>query len=99
VLLPLFPPGAEARLLDFGLAAYMGTLQLGVAFILVTLGLRRVTALEGTLLLLIEPVLNPIWVYFVHAEALGLWSLAGGALILAATGARAVASTRRTRSA
>ncbi len=97
VLLPLFPPGAEARPLDFGLAAYMGTLQLGTAFILVTLGLRRVTALEGTLLLLIEPVLNPIWVYFVHAEALGLWSLAGGALILTATGA--VASTRRARSA
>jgi len=94
VLLPLFPPGAAARALDFGLAAYMGVLQLGTAFILVTLGLRRLTALEGTLLLLIEPVLNPIWVYFVHGETLGVWSLAGGALILATTGARAVVNAR-----
>ncbi|MGE3772933.1 MAG: DMT family transporter [Gammaproteobacteria bacterium] len=95
VLLPLFPPGADARALDFGLAAYMGVLQLGTAFILVTLGLRRVTALEGALLLLIEPVLNPIWVYFVHGETLGAWGLAGGALILAATGTRAVVNARR----
>ena len=95
VLLPLFPPGSDARVLDFGLASYMGVLQLGTSFILITLGLRRVTALEGALLLLIEPVLNPIWVLIVHGEALGAWSLAGGALILATSGARAVANAHR----
>jgi len=95
VLLPVFPPPSTAGALDFALAAYMGILQLGTSFILITLGLRRVTALEGALLLLVEPVLNPLWVLLVHDEKLGVWSLAGGALILAATGARAVANARR----
>ncbi len=95
VLLPFHPPGAAARPIDFGLTAYMGILQLGAAFILVSLGLRRVTALEGALLLLIEPVLNPIWVYLVHGERLGVWNFVGGALILAAAGGRAIANARR----
>ena len=94
-LLPLFgftdglPP-----LRDLGIAAYMGVFQLGSAFILISLGLRRVTALEGALLLLVEPVLSPAWVWLVHGEALGGWSLVGGSLILLATALRVVLAER-----
>jgi drug/metabolite transporter, DME family len=95
VLLPLFPPPATAVWQDFGIAAYMGVLQLGAAFVLISLGLRRVTALEGALLLLIEPVLNPLWVWLLHREAVGPASLAGGLLILATTGVRALHNARR----
>lgn len=91
MLLPLFgfsdgPPAPR----DLGIAVYMGVFQLGLAFILISLGLRKVTALEGSLLLLMEPVLNPLWVSLVHGEPLGGWSLLGGALILLATGLRVV---------
>ena len=91
MLLPLFgfsdgPPAPR----DLGIAVYMGVFQLGLAFILISLGLRKVTALEGSLLLLMEPVLNPLWVWLVHGEPLGGWSLLGGALILLATGLRVV---------
>jgi DME family drug/metabolite transporter len=95
VLLPLFPPPVTAGWQDYGIAAYMGILQLGTAFILISLGLRRVTALEGALLLLIEPVLNPLWVWLAHRESIGLASLAGGLLILATTGVRALHNARR----
>ena len=95
VLLPLFgfsdgPPAPR----DLGIAAYMGVFQLGLAFILISLGLRKVTALEGSLLLLMEPVLNPLWVWAVHGEPLGGWSLLGGALILLATSLRVVLAGR-----
>ena len=95
VLLPLFgfsdgPPALR----DLGIATYMGVFQLGLAFILISLGLRKVTALEGSLLLLVEPVLNPVWVWLVHGEPLGGWSLLGGALILLATGLRVVLAGR-----
>ena len=42
-------------------------------------------AFELSLLLLLEPVLNPVWSWLVHGETVGTWSLAGAALILVAT--------------
>ena len=47
--------------------------------------LTRVPAFEASLLLLLEPVLNPVWAWLAHGERPGGWSLAGGALILVAT--------------
>ena len=41
--------------------------------------------MEASLLLLLEPVLNPIWAWIVHGERPGAWSLAGGAILLLAT--------------
>lgn len=98
VLVPVFgfsdgPPAPR----DLGIAAYMGVFQLGVAFILISLGLRKVTALEGSLLLLIEPVVSPVWVWLAHGEPLGGWSLAGGGLILLATGLRVVLAERSSK--
>ena len=93
VLLPVAPP-QSTQWLDYGIAAYMGIFQLGLAFILLSLGLRRVTALEGALLLLVEPVLNPVWVWVLHREPVGPLSVIGGLLILATTGARAVHNAR-----
>jgi drug/metabolite transporter (DMT)-like permease len=44
-----------------------------------------VSAFEASLLLLLEPVLNPIWTWLVHGEKPGVWSIAGAAVILLAT--------------
>jgi drug/metabolite transporter (DMT)-like permease len=38
-----------------------------------------------SVLLLLEPALNPVWALAVQGERPGAWSLWGGALILAAT--------------
>ncbi len=75
---------------DLGIATYMGIFQLGCSFILITLGLRRVSALEGALILLLEPVLNPLWVWLVHGEQPGRWGFIGGGLILLGTLSRLV---------
>jgi drug/metabolite transporter (DMT)-like permease len=56
-----------------------------MGYVLLLWALRRVGALEATLLLFIEPVLNPLWTWLVHGERPGAWSLAGGVVILAAT--------------
>jgi len=45
--------------------------------------------MEASLIGLIEPVLNPIWVFLVfQSERPGPWALVGGAIILAATAAQ-----------
>jgi drug/metabolite transporter (DMT)-like permease len=75
--------GAGSR--DALLILYLGAIQIGVAYACLTAGLKRVTALTATLLLVLEPVLNPVWAYLVHGERVAPGAAAAGALILSAT--------------
>ena len=74
--------------------SYLGIVQVGVAYVCLTAGLRRVPALEASILLLGDPALNPLWVWLAHGERPGRWGLAGGAVILLATAVRTWASAR-----
>ncbi len=62
----------------------LGVVQLGIPYILYSLAIRRVTALEAILIPMIEPILNPLWVALKRGEVPGPWSLLGGALVLGA---------------
>jgi drug/metabolite transporter (DMT)-like permease len=53
--------------------------------VLVTSALRHIPALEASLILLIEPVLNPVWAWLFQGERPGPWAVLGGAIILGAT--------------
>jgi len=88
VTLPMALPLTFASATDWVLIVFLGVVQIGLAYVLLTHGVRGVPALEASLLLLVEPVLNPIWAWLVHGENPGLWSLLGGAVILGATAAR-----------
>jgi drug/metabolite transporter (DMT)-like permease len=68
--------------------AYLGIVQIALAYVLVTRAIARVTALEASLLILVEPGLNPVWAWWLHDEWPGGRALAAGALILLATAAR-----------
>jgi len=59
--------------------------------------LRRLPALEVSLLILIEPVLNPIWTWWLHGERPGPLTLTGGALILLVTAGMTLISARLAR--
>jgi drug/metabolite transporter (DMT)-like permease len=85
VLLPLALPVGAARPADWGIIAYLGIFQIGLAYLCLTSAVRRVPALDVALLLLLEPVLNPLWAWWLQGEAPGPWSLLGGAIILAGT--------------
>ena len=67
----------------------LGVLQLGVPYILFALALRHVRAVEGILIPMIEPVLNPVWVFLLLGETPGMWAVVGGAIILGAVVFRA----------
>lgn len=85
----------EPAAADVAVVAYLGVVQIGVAYVLLTAALRRVPALEAALLLLTEPVLNPVLAWLGLGERPGPWSLAGGAVILAATAVRTLNEARR----
>lgn len=90
--LPLAWPVAGARAVDWLLIGYLGVFQVGLAYVFLTRGLGRLTAVEVSLLLLLEPALSPFWAWLAHGEQPGAWASLGGAVILAATTWR---STRR----
>jgi drug/metabolite transporter (DMT)-like permease len=92
--LPFALPFPAGRAADWIVIGYLGVFQIGVAYLLVTSGLRRVSALEASVLLLVEPALNPVWSWLVHNERPGRWAIAGGVLILATTFAKAAWDAR-----
>jgi drug/metabolite transporter (DMT)-like permease len=70
---------------DVAVILYLGVAQIGLAYFCLTRAIRHVTVFEATAILLIEPALNPVWVWLVHGEKPGVWALCGGGLILSAT--------------
>ena len=85
VCLPLALPVAHWGAPDLAAIGYLGVFQIGLAYVCISKGIRKVPAFEASSLLLIEPALNPLWAWLVHGEMPSAGALAGGALILAAT--------------
>jgi len=87
-------PAAQA-----GMIVLLGVVQLAIPYILFSIAIRRVTALEAVLLPMLEPILNPIWVALARGEWPGPWSLVGGALVLGAVIVRSWMETKLSRAA
>lgn len=75
---------------------YLGVFQIGLAYVCIAKGMARVRALDASLLLLIEPMLNPVWTYFVHGERPTALACVGAAIILAATTVKSILDARAT---
>lgn len=73
---------------QLGIVAVMGGVQLGLPYFLFSKGLQTVPLQEASLIALIEPVLNPLWVALTVGEIPSLATLAGGGVIVAALAAR-----------
>lgn len=70
---------------DLGAVIFLGVFQIGLAYVFLTRAMSKVGALDAVLLLLIEPVLSPLWAWLLHGELPGLPTVLGGLLILAAS--------------
>lgn len=83
--LPWALPVSGARTIDWGLVIFLGFFAIALAFVLLSSGIKQVSSLEAALILLLEPVLSPIWVWLAYGERPGPWALTGGSIILTAT--------------
>ncbi len=79
---PFAFPFAATSASDWLLIGYLGAFQIGLAYVLLTFGFRRVGAFEASLLILLEPTLSPLWAWLFQREVPGGWALLGGAIIL-----------------
>ncbi len=72
-------PDAKA----IGYLAILGILQLGIPYILFALASKSCPPLACSLIGMIEPLLNPVWVALFDGEKPGMWALAGGVIVVA----------------
>ena len=68
----------------------LGVFQLGIAYIFFALSLKNISALEGILITVVEPILNPVWVFLFAKELPSLNAVIGGIFVLSAVTMRSV---------
>jgi DME family drug/metabolite transporter len=85
VSLPMALPLGSHPWSDWALIGYLGVFQIALAYVFLTSAIHSIPALEASVILLLEPVLNPLWAWLVQGETPGPWALLGGAIILGAT--------------
>ena len=92
LLLPLAMAGGSLQVdwRQFALVSATGVLLLALPYLLFQLALRRVEPVDASLLILLEPILNPIWVAMAIGERPDLTTWIGGAAILLAMAMEAV---------
>jgi len=62
----------------------LGIIQLGVPYVLYALASKDCSPLACSLIGMIEPILNPVWVFIFAGEVPGFYALVGGAIVIAA---------------
>jgi len=69
---------------DFMMLAFLGVFQIAIAYAFFSSGLKRIYAVEASIIAMIEPVLNPVWVFIGYGEVPTLTAIIGGLIILGA---------------
>ncbi|HAW28205.1 MAG TPA: hypothetical protein DCY03_08815, partial [Planctomycetaceae bacterium] len=64
------------------LIALLGVVQMGTPYVVFSHAVKTVKSQEAALLVLTEPILNPIWVWLFWGETVSLHTLIGCALII-----------------
>jgi drug/metabolite transporter (DMT)-like permease len=81
-------------LTDVAMVTYLGVFQMGLALVFYSLAIVHVTALKATLILALEPVLSPVWVFLIVGERPGPRALLGALLVIGAVVGSAALGSR-----
>jgi drug/metabolite transporter (DMT)-like permease len=93
VALPFLWQGGPS-LAGWGALGFLGVFQIGLSSLLLTYGVKHVTAVQSLLTAVLEPIFNPVWVFLFLGERPGPRALVGGAVILVAVTLRSLLSLR-----
>jgi len=90
ITLPWFLKTGAPTFSEHMMLAFLGVIQIGVGYLLFTYGQRRISPIESSLIAMLEPILNPVWVLIGYHEKPAIWSLIGGCVILTALAVRMI---------
>lgn len=95
LVISLFLPLPHVTMSSLMAIAVLGVVQIGLSAILFSIAIKRVSAVQANLIAVIEPVFNPVWVFFAIGEAPGRNALMGGGIIVLAVTVVSIISARR----
>jgi DME family drug/metabolite transporter len=93
----IFGQGLGVNMADLALCLFMGAFTIGIGIAFVTWGTPYVPAAEVGLLVLIESVLGPVWVWIALGEAMSRSEIVGGSIVLSAVAFQALTARPRRR--
>jgi drug/metabolite transporter (DMT)-like permease len=96
VCAPAMATGSPTTPKGWAVLVGLGVVQIGLAYTLYGAGVRRLRAVEASLVTMVEPLLNPLWVALGTGEVPGVAALIGGAAILSGVGVQATGRARST---
>ena len=85
VALICIPFALEINELTFSnlwMVSFLGVFQIAIAYAFFTFGLKRVYAVEASIISMFEPVLNPVWVFIGYSEVPSTYAIIGGLIII-----------------
>ncbi|HUW70048.1 MAG TPA: EamA family transporter [bacterium] len=94
-VIALFLPAPRLTGVSIAAIVALGVFQIGMAAVLLSWGIKRVSAIQGSIIAGLEPVFNPLWVFLALGERPSPNSLAGGAIILLAVILSSIVTARR----
>lgn len=74
----------------------LGIFQLGLSYIFFSESLKTLSALEGILIPVVEPLLNPIWVFFFFGEKMSFTAMLGGMVVIVAVTVNGLSKAKQT---
>lgn len=98
VLLPwVLSFDVSLNLSQFAVVAVLGVVQMGLPYLLYARCVRDVPVTEAVFILLLEPLLNPLWVSLFWTEPVSPHVWAGGAMIIGGLAVKYTLDARRLR--
>lgn len=72
-----------------------GVIQLGLAYILFSKGIKTTSAVSSSIIAMVEPILNPVWVFLFMGERPGTMAIVGAGIVIVTIVAYNVISVRQ----
>jgi drug/metabolite transporter (DMT)-like permease len=95
IAVSFFLPLPQVTAKSLAAIAVLGVVQIGLSAILFSIAIKRVSAVQANLIAVIEPVFNPVWVFFAIGEKPGINALIGGGIIILVVTVASIISARR----
>jgi drug/metabolite transporter (DMT)-like permease len=96
VTLPIAHP-LQVSTRDIAILILLGGVQMSFGMTCFMMALRRLPAVEVTLIALLEPILGPFWVWLFIGEQPATTTLIGGAVVIVALAVHVLLTARRLR--
>ncbi|MDR3304419.1 MAG: DMT family transporter [Clostridiales Family XIII bacterium] len=74
---------------------FLGVIQIALPYLLFTAASKHAKAIDMSIFPVIEPLMNPVWVFLVTGENPGIRAVAGGAILLAVVAFKSIVELRK----